>query len=93
MTHWDEKTFVEKFLDLRALSVVDILRKHGYNFEAYITEKAIEELTPRKERGSKRGLPPMFEGGGEAGRVIKIESMALADEPCPDCGSNHHRSC
>jgi hypothetical protein len=23
----------------------------------------------------------------------KIESMVLATEPCPDCGSNHHRSC
>lgn len=23
----------------------------------------------------------------------KIESMAIADEPCPDCGSGHHRSC
>jgi hypothetical protein len=23
----------------------------------------------------------------------KIESMVLADEPCPDCGSRHHRSC
>lgn len=23
----------------------------------------------------------------------KVESMALAEEPCPDCGSGHHRSC
>jgi hypothetical protein len=23
----------------------------------------------------------------------KIESMTLATEPCPDCGSRHHRSC
>lgn len=23
----------------------------------------------------------------------KVESMALATEPCPDCGSGHHRSC
>lgn len=26
-------------------------------------------------------------------RRSKIESMTLADEPCPDCGSQHHRSC
>ena len=26
-------------------------------------------------------------------RNEKVESMVLADEPCPDCGSNHHRSC
>jgi hypothetical protein len=23
----------------------------------------------------------------------KVESMVLATEPCPDCGSDHHRSC
>lgn len=24
---------------------------------------------------------------------VKVESMVLAEEPCPDCGSNQHRSC
>jgi hypothetical protein len=28
-----------------------------------------------------------------APRSTKIESMTLALEPCPDCGSRHHRSC
>jgi len=37
--------------------------------------------------------------GGSDGFVIKdndnkkIESMVQAEEPCPDCGSSHHRSC
>jgi hypothetical protein len=26
-------------------------------------------------------------------RNAQIDSMVLADEPCPDCGSNHHKSC
>lgn len=25
--------------------------------------------------------------------VVKVESMVLATESCPDCGSNRHRSC
>jgi hypothetical protein len=35
------------------------------------------------------------EGDWELARLgdDKVESMGLADEPCPDCGSEHHRSC
>jgi len=29
----------------------------------------------------------------EAAPMEKIESMVLAEEPCPDCGSGRHRSC
>lgn len=38
-----------------------------------------------------RNYPFAFKGAQQA--HSKVESMVLADEPCPDCGSHHHRSC
>jgi hypothetical protein len=47
-------------------------------------------FTPRPQRGS-----PFAAGPGDAipYPMPKIQSMVLADESCPDCGSNQHREC
>jgi hypothetical protein len=50
-----------------------------------------DELSKYEEKEKQKSLES--ESGFNVIVEDKIETMALADEPCPDCGSNHHRSC
>jgi len=59
------------------------------NDEGLLKALALEELQKRQRQASLKSET----GFGVVVEEDKIESMVLADEPCPDCGSNHHRSC
>jgi Zn finger protein HypA/HybF involved in hydrogenase expression len=72
----------EKLTQKALDDIATVARNHKRDMEM---QKLREEHERQKSLESQSGFSVAEEE--------KIESMVLATEPCPDCGSSHHRSC